>query len=221
MVTIMRTIALTLAFFGLAIMSSAAASPPAATKIDRVFDINRSGDKIGTETIDLEQQGDTLTVKTKTAVSVKIMFVEAYRYESSSSEVWKGGQLITFKSQTNDNGTRHQVKVTAMPDKLTMEADGKHSDLPKSAVPVCLWRKETIREPDAFEPDTGNRLSLKVTDLGPDTVTVNGVTHQAHHYKIKDTLKGSYVRELWYDGDMLVRTQLIGSDNSVVVTELR
>ncbi len=215
----MRTIALTLALFGLAIAPSPAASP--AAKIHRVFDINRSGDKIGTETIDIEQQDDTITAKTKTDVSVKIFFVEAYRYECSTHEVWKGGQLVSFKSQTNDNGTQHQVKVAAMGDKVSMDADGKHSDLPKSAVPVSLWRKETVVEPDAIEPDTGNRVSLKVTDLGSDSVTVNGVTHQAHHYKIADTLKGSYMRELWYDGDLLVRTKVIGSDNSVVLTDLR
>ena len=219
MVTIMRTIALTLAVFGLAVTPSAAGSP--AAKIHRVFDINRSGDKIGTETIDIEQQDDTITAKSKTNVSVKILFVEAYRYESSTNEVWKGGQLVSFKSQTNDNGTQHQVKVTAMPDKVSMDADGKHSDLPKTIVPVSLWRKETVRQTDAFEPDTGNRLSLKVSDLGPDSVTVNGVTHQAHHYKITDTLKGSYAREMWYDGDLLVRTKVIGSDNSVVLTDLR
>jgi Family of unknown function (DUF6134) len=216
----MRTIALTLVLFGLAITPSSAESP-AAAKIHRAFDINRSGDKIGTETIDIEQQDDSITAKSKTDVLVKILFVVAYRYESSTNEVWKGGQLISFKSQTNDNGTQHLVKVTAMPDKLSMEADGKHSDLPKSVVPVSLWRKETVRQPDAFEPDTGNRLSLKVTDLGPDSVTVNGVTHQAHHYKIADTLKGTYAREMWYDGDLLVRTKVIGSDNSVVLTDLR
>jgi len=219
MVTIMRTITLILALLGLAITLSAAGTP--AAKIHRVFDINRSGDTIGTETVDIEQQDDTITVKAKTDVSVKILFVEAYRYELSSNEVWKNGQLIAFKSHTNDNGTKHSVEVTAANDKLSMEADGKHSDLPKSAVPASLWRKETLRSPDAFEPDTGNHLSLKMTDLGTDSVTVNGITYQAHHYKIADTLKGTYMRELWYDGDMLVRVKLIGSDNSVVLTELR
>jgi Family of unknown function (DUF6134) len=219
MVTIMRTITLMLALLGLASAASAAGTP--AAKIHRVFDINRSGDTIGTEAVDIEQQDDTITIKAKTDVSVKILFVEAYRYELSSNEVWKNGQLIAFKSHTNDNGTKHSVEVTAANDKLSMEADGKHSDLPKSAVPASLWRKETLRSPDAFEPDTGNHLSLKMTDLGTDSVTVNGITYQAHHYKIADTLKGTYMRELWYDGDMLVRTKLIGSDNSVVLTELR
>jgi Family of unknown function (DUF6134) len=219
MVTIMRTIAFIVALLGLTISPYAAGSP--AGKIHRVFDINRSGDKIGTEMIDIEQQDDTITVKAKTNVSVKILFVEAYSYELSSTEVWKNGQLIAFKSHTNDNGTKHSVEVTAANDKLSMVADGKHSDLPKSAVPASLWRKETVRPPDVFEPDTGNRLSLKMTDLGTDSVTVNGVTHQAHHYKIADTLKGTYMRELWYDGDVLVRIKLIGSDNSVVLTDLR
>ena len=85
----------------------------AAAKIHKVFDIVRGGDKIGTDTIDIERQNDTTTVKIKTDVSVKVMFIEAYRYEHSCNETWKNGQLIAFKSRTNDNGTKHSIDVTA------------------------------------------------------------------------------------------------------------
>jgi hypothetical protein len=219
-VAIMRTAALYLTLFALLIMP-ARAENAAAAKTHRIYDITREGSSIGTETVDIERQGDTTAVKSKTDISVKIMFVEAYRYEHSCSEVWKSGQLVAFKSHTNDNGTKHSVEVTAAGDKLAMVADGKHSDLSKTAAPVNFWGKDVIRHLDVFEPDTGKRLSLKVTDLGSESVTVNGVAHQAHHYKIADTLHGEYARDLWFDGDVLVRSKLLGSDKSVVLLDLR
>jgi hypothetical protein len=221
LVAAMRTAALCLALFAPLTLPALAEAPPAAAKTHRIYDITREGSNIGMETVDVERQGDTTTVKIKTDISVKIMFVEAYRYEHSCNEVWKSGQLASFKSHTNDNGTKHAVEVTAAGDKLSMVADGKHSDLLKTAAPVNFWGKEVIRHLDVFEPDTGKRLMLKVTDAGPESVTVNGVAHQAHHYKIADTLHGEYARDLWFDGDVLVRSKLLGSDKSVVVLDLR
>ena len=218
-VIIMRTIALCLALLPLSIAPAGANN--AAAKIHKVFDIVRGGDKIGTDTIDIERQNDTTTVKIKTDLSVKVMFIEAYRYEHSCNETWKNGQLIAFRSRTNDNGTKHSIDVTAAPDKLSMDADGTHSDLPKTAAPASLWGKDAIHQLDAFDPDTGKPLSFEVTDLGNENVTIHGVTHQAQHYKIADKLGGDFAREVWFDGDVLVRTKIIGSDNSVILSDLR
>ena len=220
-VIIMRTIALSLTLLVLPIAPAGADTSAAATKIHKVFDIVRGNDKIGVDTIDIERQNDTTTVKIKTDLSVKVMFVEAYRYEHSCNETWKNGQLIAFKSRTNDNGTKHSIDVTAAPDKLSMDADGEHSDLPKTAAPASLWSKDAIHQFDAFDPDTGKRLAIEVTDLGDEDLTVHGVTHQARHYKMADTLTGEFSREVWFDGDGLVRTKVIGSDNSVIVSDLR
>jgi hypothetical protein len=95
------------------------------------------------------------------------------------------------------------------------------SDLPKTAAPASLWGKDAIHQFDAFDPDTGKRMAIKVTDLGEEVLTLHGVSHQTHHYKIADTLTGEFARDLWYDGDVLVRTKIIGSDNSVILSDLR
>ncbi|HUI21535.1 MAG TPA: DUF6134 family protein [Methylocella sp.] len=217
----MRTVALSFTLLLLPVVPAGADNPTAATKIHKVFDIVRGNDKIGTDTIDIERENDLITVKVKTDVSVKVMFIEAYRYEHSCDETWKNGQLIAFKSRTNDNGTKHVIDVTVAPDKLSMDADGKHSDLPKTAAPASLWGKDAIHQNDVFDPDTGKRMSMKVTDLGEEAVTIHGTSHQTHHYKIADTLKGDFERDLWFDGDVLVRTKIIGSDNSVIISDLR
>jgi Family of unknown function (DUF6134) len=220
-VVIMRTIALSLTLLALPVVPAGADSPAATTKIHWVFDIVRGNDKIGTDTIDIERQSDTTTIKIKKDVSVKVMFIEAYRYEHSCNETWKNGQLVAFKSRTNDNGTKHSIDVTAAPDKLSMDADGKHSDLPKTAAPASLWGKDAIHQFDAFNPDTGKRLSMKVTEFGEEVLAIHGVPRRTHHYKIADTLTGDFVREMWFDGDVLVRTKIIGSDNSVILSDLR
>jgi len=131
-----------------------------------------------------------------------------------------------------------------------MDADGKHSDLPKTAAPASLWRgpdvngmlcaivvgsrfkgneltgsplwgKDAIHQLDAFDPDTGKPLSMKVTDLGEEVLTRHDVPRRTHHYKIADTLTGEFARDIWFDGDALVRTKIIGSDNSVILSDLQ
>src|SRR3984893_5505294 len=82
-VIIMRTIALFLTLLALSMVPAGADKAVASAKIHKVFDIVRGGDKIGTDTIDIERQNDTTTVKIKTDLSVKVMFIEAYRYEHS------------------------------------------------------------------------------------------------------------------------------------------
>lgn len=217
----MRALVLSLPLLAMPVMPAGADNPAAATKIHHVFDIVRGDDKIGTDTVDIEHENDTLKVKVKTDVSVKVMFVEAYRYEHSCDETWKNGQLVAFKSRTNDNGTKHSIEVKVATDKLSMDADGKHSELPKTAAPASLWNKDIIHQAVSFDPETGKRRSMKVADLGEETLTVHGTSHKTQHYKIVDSLNPDFARDLWYDGDTLVRTKLIGSDNSVIISDLR
>jgi hypothetical protein len=62
---------------------------------------------------------------------------------------------------------------------------------------------------------------MKVTEFGEEVLAIHGVPRRTHHYKIADTLTGDFVREMWFDGDVLVRTKIIGSDNSVILSDLR
>jgi hypothetical protein len=194
----------------------AAADIPAAGKMHQTYDIIRQGSKIGTNTVDIERRGDTTEVKISTKVLVKIMFVEAYRYEHDATETWKAGQLAAFTSQTNDNGTPHKVTVTAGSTKLDILSDGKHSDAPLTLRPASLWDKSFDAQAELFDPKDGKRLAVKTKDLGEEKLTVAGVAHDTHHYKIS----GDLDRDVWFDGDTLVRMKLVGSDHSTIDSDL-
>ncbi len=194
----------------------AAADVPAATKTHQTYDIIRQGSKIGTNIVDVERRGDTTEVKISTKVLVKIMFVEAYRYEHEATESWKAGQLAAFTSQTNDNGTDHKVTITAGANKLDIVADGKHSDAPLSLRPASLWDRSFNAQTELFDPANGKRLAVQTKDLGDEKLTVTGVAHDTHHYKIS----GDLDRDVWFDGDTLVRMKLVGSDHSTIDSDL-
>lgn len=193
----------------------------ASGKSRYVFDILRDGDKIGTNTIDIQRQDGTTKVDIATKISVVVMFLEAYRYEHTCTESWKGGQLVAFKSKTNDNGTKHVIDVAANPDKVNMEVDGKHVDAPKSLYPASLWSRDVINHGELFEPANGKKLAIKVKDLGDETVTVSGIEHRTRHFKLSAKGTSEFDRDVWFDGDLLVRMKLAGSDGSTILSDLR
>jgi hypothetical protein len=194
-----------------------APAPAAAPTVHRVFDIMRSGSKIGTDTFDISRQGDVTNVKIVTHVLVKIMFVNAYRYDHSESGTWKGSQLVSFNSTTDDNGTNHEIAATQAGAKVALDVDGTKTELPKGIVPASLFSADVSNKSQLFDPGNGKRLSTKPKDLGEETVAVHGAPQTLRHLK----LSGEFDRDLWFDKDGLVKMTLLGSDKSVITSELR
>jgi hypothetical protein len=205
-----------LALLALPLYPAIADVPPAATKTHQSYDVTREGTKIGTNVVDVERRGDAISVKISTKISVKIMYVEAYRFNHEETESWKGGLLVAFNSHTDDNGTDHNVAVTPGANKLDMLADGKHTDAPLTLRPASLWNKSFSAQNELFDTATGKMMAIKTKDLGDEKITANGVAHDTRHYKIS----GDFNRDVWFDGDTLVRLKLQGSDHSIIDSDL-
>ncbi|MGH6818433.1 MAG: DUF6134 family protein [Methylovirgula sp.] len=181
------------------------------------FDILRDGSKIGTEIVEIDRAGDTTNVKFTTHISVVVMFIQAYHFEHSATETWTGGKFVSYKAYTDDNGTKHNVSAVADNDKIELDVDGTHSEAAPDLVPASWWNKDFVNRTDMLDTETGQPVSIKVADLGDQSLVQNGATIQAHHYKIT----GALHRDLWFDGDTLVRIQLVGSDHSTITSDLR
>jgi hypothetical protein len=193
------------------------ATAPVSAPDRRVFDILRDGSKIGTEVVEIDKQQDTTSVKFTTHISVVVMFIQAYHFEHSATETWTGGKFVSYKAYTDDNGKKHDVSAVANNDKLELDVDGTHSEAPPDLVPASWWNRDFVSRTDMLDAETGRLVSIKVADLGDEQLVQNGATIQAHHYKIS----GDIDRDLWFDGDSLVRIQLLGSDHSTIVSDLR
>ena len=179
------------------------------------FAITRNGDQIGTHSIDLNRTGAETTVSIATDLTVKVLFVTAYRFQHTASEHWVGGRLIALNSTTDDNGTRHRVSVVMKTSGLEVEADGKAAArLDRNIQPASLWNAEVLRRPVMLNTQDGQVVPLSVVDLGSEDLTIDARTVKAHHY----TMKSKYSQDVWYDEQQhLVRVKLLGPDGSVIM----
>jgi hypothetical protein len=213
----LRIITLVFGFFIMAVAPALAQQPLEPTKIRHIYDIIREGNKIGTDVVDIDKQGNTTTVTFTTHISVVVMFVEAYRFDHSSVETSTRGRFVSYKSRTNDNGTKHSVVAMAMDNKLDLTVDGEHSEFPQIILPAAIWNKDFINATELIDTDKGTILSVKVQDMGDEVIELNGADVQAHHYKIT----GDFQRDVWLVNDVPVRIKLLGSDHSTIFTDLR
>jgi len=191
--------------------SSAAPAEPMAETLR--FAVMRDGQQIGTNTIELRRNGSETTVQMMTQVQVKIAFVTVYRFEQTETERWVGGKLMALSAVTNDNGTRHRVKATRTNDRLTIEADGKTTEVAGNTIPASLWNPLLLEKTVAFNPQDGTMMPIAVTDRGVDQLVVQGRAKRTRHYVINST----FPQDVWYDdARQLVKVELKVSDGSTI-----
>ncbi|MDR3517733.1 MAG: DUF6134 family protein [Azospirillaceae bacterium] len=192
-----------------ALCPPAAASPATETHLD--FTVLKDGSPIGQHHIDLKRDGDTETVAIRTNVQVRVAFVVVYRFEHSGTELWRGGHLVTLHTQTNDDGNRHAVTVTAAADHLDIEADGTRHQSAAGIIPASLWNQDLVRQSTLLNTLTGAPMSVTVADLGTDTIAAHTSPTPAHHFKITGELE----RDLWYDpSGTLVQVEFKAQDGA-------
>src|SRR6516165_8164442 len=159
------------------------------------FAIMRNGEQIGVHAIEIRRNGQETNVRITTDLTVKVLFVTAYRLQHSSTERWMNGQLVALDSTTDNNGVRHKVSATRGMSGLEVEADGKTSHVDQNVFPASLWNPDLIRHETALDTQDGQVDPISVTDDGSEDLRLGARALKAHHYEIK----GRYAQNIWYD----------------------
>jgi hypothetical protein len=209
----MRTLSLILGaiLLATAVLSPAARAEPVSTAMN--FAIVRDGDQIGTCNFRLHRNGRETTVEVVTHVQVKLAFITVYRFDQTETERWVDGRLVALNAATDDNGTPHKVTATSRGDVLSVEADGKVSEVDPSLMPISLWNAALVQKTTALDPQDGSIVAISVVDHGKEHLALPGRSGTAHHYSIKTT----FPQEVWYDDRLqLVKVALRGSDGSKI-----
>lgn len=195
-----------------ALAAVGAANSHAAAETMR-FAIMRDGQPIGSNTIELRRDGATTTVHMVTHIQVKIAFMTVYRFDQTETERWVDGHLVALEATTDDNGTPHRVKATSSNGKITVNADGKATEVAGTTIPASYWNPALLGKTIALNPQDGAIVPVAVTDRGEDHIVVQGRQKRTHHYVIRTT----FPQDVWYDEDrQLVKVELKGSDGSTI-----
>jgi len=197
---------------GVLLMGAASQASAETTR----FAIMRNGEQIGTHIFEVNRSGAETIVKSKLDLEVKVLFVTAYRLQSTGTEKWVDGRLVSLKSSTDRNGTRHAVTVSETASGMQIQADGKSYQAKADLIPSSLWNPEVLRRKEVLDPQEGEILPMAVTDHGMQQLTIRSRAVKAHHY----TLKSKMSQDVWYDEQQrLVQVRIIGSDGSIITYE--
>lgn len=166
------------------------------------FDVVRKGKDIGDHGYRFSGSGGAYTVRVDTNIAVKVPVIRTtvYSFKHSSVETWSGGKLSQVSSTTNDDGTPHKLNTPG-----------------KGMLPASLWNDDIVRSRKLLNTVDGKVMSVRVSDLGIENVSVRGGKVAAHHYR----LSGGLNRDLWYDGEGNLAHVAFTADDGSTVTYLR
>ncbi len=162
------------------------------------FDVLRDGSCIGQHEIWFRQEGATLSANIALSLVVRLGPIPLYRYAHKARETWQDGAFLSFESETNDNGTRHQFQAVRTTESVVAKsAAGVRQVFASEAIPFTHWNELCMRRP-LFNPQDGVPITAGVESRGEEMIRLaNGRKVAATRYAV--LLKP--VLEDWYDGD--------------------
>jgi hypothetical protein len=164
------------------------------------FAAYRNGQRIGTHTVEFRRDGDRLAVATSIDLAVKFAGFTAYRYSHRSRELWRGDELLTLESTTNDDGKPYSVKASG-------------ETLPPGILPSSHWRLQQTAQSQLLNSQKGTIEPIRATVVGRETVrTATGMV-PATRYRYD----GGIRMDQWYDDrGRWVKTTFTASDGSLI-----
>jgi hypothetical protein len=183
-------------------MASAAVTPVQAQAANfasqsLVFDVLMNGDSIGTHSIRVAPSGGATTVSVNVALAVKVGPVTAWSYSHRCTENWAGTQLSGLTCTTRKDGRNLTVNATSAGSGLNVRASGYNGAAPATVIPSSWWNAAFLRNGRVINSETGALETMRVTNLGADSVTIGSRTVSATKYRVA----GSITANVWYDGN--------------------
>lgn len=164
---------------------------------DWSFEVYLDQQKIGTHTFSLDQN----QLQSRANFKVKVLFINAYRYQHRADEQWQGNCLSQLTAHTEENKEITDVKGAIQNNQFVLDKNGSTQTLPGCIMTFAYWNPEILKQSRLLNPQNAEYLDVTVTDEGSKTIEVKGQTTLTHQYRLNGRLKGKDKLKitLWYD----------------------
>ncbi len=194
----------------------AAPRPGAGSEPVVEFAVLRNGWEIGRHRLRFSRADDTLSCDIDVDLAVGFGPLTFYRYRHENSERWRNGRFESFRSRTDDNGTRFTVRAVRTSDGIAVEgADGAYL-APAEAWPTTYWYPGFLDREVWVDTQFGRLRRARVVPAGEGVVTVAGRPSPARRVR----LEGDLALELWYRDGRWVGLEARAPDGSQLTYRL-
>ncbi|MGI9201911.1 MAG: DUF6134 family protein [Woeseiaceae bacterium] len=148
------------------------------------FDVYLDEKPIGYHTFELERDGDTQVLTTEASFDVKILFITAFSYRHTNTEVWEEGCLASIDAATNNNGDNLKVRGSTSEASFQLESSAGFETLPSCVQTFAYWKQSILKSSRLLNSQTGDYERISVMLEGRDKISVAGQSVDALRYRL-------------------------------------
>jgi len=154
---------------------------------------------IGYHQVRIDREANRKAVHTKAQFDVRFMFIPVYSYVHDTRETWENGCLVNITSTTDDNGDDFFINGKPLNKRLALETQDGISTFDGCVRTFAYWDIEMLQSTHLLNTQTGEYQAVTITDMGSDTVNLEGVEVEARRFKL---ICEDMNIDLWYTNDM-------------------
>ena len=150
------------------------------------MDVLRNGKKIGYNKYLFIKQSDLLIVKNEINFSAKLIGINLLDVNGSSTETYKNGRLIKFKSNTIQNNKKKYNELMLNEEKKTFTIKGSsfNGNVPSAASVGNWWNHSILQSEMIISPLSGSLKFQEVYFLSKEILKINGDNYNVSKFKI-------------------------------------
>jgi len=177
-----------------------------------VFQVTRDGKPIGTQTVTVKQDGETVTVTTESQIAVKMLGIVVYRLHQVLTDTYRNGELVALSTETKDPDGLRTGSITRSGNRWT----GKNGKQGRDFECACttsstMFHRDGLKGPQMIEITKGAARDIVIEDRGTEMLDLPEGRIETRHFAVT----GEIEREVWYDpAGNLVAARQEGSDGS-------
>jgi hypothetical protein len=175
---------------------TAAAPAPARDSSTREwhFDVSLDGRPIGEHRFTLREAGGARELTSEARFRVRILFIEAYRYDHRARESWQGDCLQSLDARTDANGKPVVVAGQRDNAEFRIQSGTAAVLLDECVQTFAYWNPSILDARRLLNPQTGEYVDVKVLLMGRELV--NG--QQTERYRLIGGGREPLEIDLWY-----------------------
>ena len=150
------------------------------------MDILRNGKKIGYNKYSFKNQNNLLVVKNEINFVAKLVGINLLDVKGSSTETYKNGRLIRFKSSTIQNKKKKYNELMLDENKKTFKINGSsfYGNLPSTALVGNWWNHNILQSEMIISPLSGSLKFQEVYFLSKEILKINSDSFNTSKFKI-------------------------------------
>lgn len=152
------------------------------------FDVYLGDKQIGYHRFQATDIDNGLLVRSDAEFRVKVLFITAFNYEHSNSEVWRNGCLQSIDAQTNSNGKQSDILGRLEGNTFVVESGSQPNAVDGCVASFAYWDRDLLNRDRLLNAQTGEYLEIETKSLPEKSLRIGkkNIKVEQLHLSAKD-----------------------------------